>query len=412
MALNFKISNDLQNPLTAQFEIVERKGRGHPDTLADRLAELLSRTYSRLSREKFGTIVRHQFDKLTLMGGKCDVRFGGGNFVSPIRLLINGRATPQVGDEKFQYQDKLIEAASGFLQTELRNFDFFVNCRLMLEITANATRGLQPSNSGAERSTPYSRFRPGRLTDLPEYTRPVANDTAVGCGWAPYTPLERLVLQLERTLNSDETKQTYRWLGSDIKIMAIRDRQMVFITLCVPQISNLVASLKQYRKNMDTIGSIIRTICEEYRDEFQVQISINTADGQRDDLLYLLYTGSCVESGDEGQVGRGNRIGGVISSRRPFSIEGLSGKNPQYHAGKLYSVMAWQAATEIWRQTRVPCEVFIVSQSDKPIDEPWSVVVNAPGSIDEYAVREIVRSIVSDVTGTTDRILLGKYDLS
>jgi S-adenosylmethionine synthetase len=74
---------NLEDLSKAGFEIVERKGRGHPDTLSDKLAELLSRTYCELTREKFGTILRHQFDKLTIMGGKCDVRFGGGRFCFP-----------------------------------------------------------------------------------------------------------------------------------------------------------------------------------------------------------------------------------------------------------------------------------------------------------------------------------------
>ena len=77
--MNLTLLNKLLDPAQSAFEIVERKGRGHPDTLSDRLAELLSRTYCKLSREKFGTVLRHQFDKLTLMGGKCNVRFGGGN---------------------------------------------------------------------------------------------------------------------------------------------------------------------------------------------------------------------------------------------------------------------------------------------------------------------------------------------
>jgi S-adenosylmethionine synthetase len=47
------------------FEVVERKGRCHPDTLADRLAELLSVTYSKFTKEKYGVVLRHQFDKLS-----------------------------------------------------------------------------------------------------------------------------------------------------------------------------------------------------------------------------------------------------------------------------------------------------------------------------------------------------------
>jgi hypothetical protein len=39
--------------------IVERKGWGHPDTLADHLAERLSRAYSRYTLERFGAVLHH-----------------------------------------------------------------------------------------------------------------------------------------------------------------------------------------------------------------------------------------------------------------------------------------------------------------------------------------------------------------
>jgi S-adenosylmethionine synthetase len=411
IAMKINIVNNLQNPALSNFEVVERKGRGHPDTLSDRLAELLSKTYCELSRAKFGTILRHQFDKLTLMGGKCDVRFGGGTFISPIRLLINGRATPQVGDEKLFYRDALIETASTFLEKELRNFDFLTNCRLMLEITANTTRGVRTDSPNVDRSTPYSRFRPSKLTDLPEYTKPVSNDAAVGCGWAPYTPLENMVLEIENTLNADETKELYSWLGSDIKIMAVRNDRNVELTLCVPQISTLVPTLDRYKENVQKIRQLISEIIDTYSTYFKVDFSLNTADGQRDDLVYMLYTGSCIESGDEGQVGRGNRLGGVISSRRPFSIEGLSGKNPQYHGGKLYSVMAWDLAQKIWQKYKIPCEVFLICQSDVPIDQPWSVIINTAESLDNDGVQDLINQMLMDAGEYTNRILSGDFML-
>jgi S-adenosylmethionine synthetase len=44
-------------------EIVERKGIGHPDTIADALAERLSVALSRLYLERFGAILHHNVDK-------------------------------------------------------------------------------------------------------------------------------------------------------------------------------------------------------------------------------------------------------------------------------------------------------------------------------------------------------------
>jgi S-adenosylmethionine synthetase len=71
------------------------------------------------------------------------------------------------------------------------------------------------------------------------------------------------------------------------------------------------------------------------------------------DELYLTYTGSSIESGDEGVVGRGNRVTGLITPLRPMNIEGASGKNPVYHVGKLYNLAAQRIATSR-RRCRAP----------------------------------------------------------
>ena len=62
--MKINIAKELLDIEKLDFEITERKGRGHPDTLSDHLAELLSRTYSKFTLEKYGVVLRHQFDKL------------------------------------------------------------------------------------------------------------------------------------------------------------------------------------------------------------------------------------------------------------------------------------------------------------------------------------------------------------
>jgi S-adenosylmethionine synthetase len=56
-------------------EVVERKGAGHPDTLADGVAEAISRAYSRYCLDGFGAILHHNTDKTSLLGGAAHVRF-------------------------------------------------------------------------------------------------------------------------------------------------------------------------------------------------------------------------------------------------------------------------------------------------------------------------------------------------
>ena len=70
-----------KNSHNTEFEIVERKGVGHPDTLSDHLAEYLSVKYSHFTREKFGAVLHHNFDKVGLLGGKSSVQFGSGKLI-------------------------------------------------------------------------------------------------------------------------------------------------------------------------------------------------------------------------------------------------------------------------------------------------------------------------------------------
>lgn len=67
MVLN--INDGYKSPDNNPLEIVERKGLGHPDTLADMLAEKISIAYSQYCIKNFGAVLHHNLDKLNTMGG-------------------------------------------------------------------------------------------------------------------------------------------------------------------------------------------------------------------------------------------------------------------------------------------------------------------------------------------------------
>ena len=59
-------------------EFVERKGKGHPDTLSDRASEELSIALCDYYLSHFGRVYHHNVDKCVLVGGQSkDVIFGG-----------------------------------------------------------------------------------------------------------------------------------------------------------------------------------------------------------------------------------------------------------------------------------------------------------------------------------------------
>ena len=49
-------------------EIVERKGRGHPDYIADAISEEVSHALSLYYLEHFGVILHHNVDKSLVVG--------------------------------------------------------------------------------------------------------------------------------------------------------------------------------------------------------------------------------------------------------------------------------------------------------------------------------------------------------
>jgi len=53
-----------------------------------------------------------------------------------------------------------------------------------------------------------------------------------------------------------------------------------------------------------------------------------------------LPTRCSAESGDDGEVGRGNRTNGLITPNRPMNLEVAAGKIPVTHIGKLCNVVA------------------------------------------------------------------------
>jgi S-adenosylmethionine synthetase len=183
-------------------EVVERKGLGHPDTIWDALAKTLSRNPCREYRSRFGDILHHNIDKGLLCGGRSAPTFGGGTVLAPITIYLAGRAVARVGDEAVPIEDIVIEGSRAWMRANLHALD--------------ADRHVEVHNL----------IRPGsqELQDL--FTRrrqskvPLANDTAVGLGYAPMSALERLVLAAEQHINGRDRSRVHPAWGETSKSSA------------------------------------------------------------------------------------------------------------------------------------------------------------------------------------------------
>lgn len=364
-----------------KVEIVERKGKGHPDTLCDKAAEELSVRLSQYYIETFGQVQHHNVDKVLLVGGQSNARFGGGDVIEPIYLLMSGRAVDVV-DRDYERQVPVgkfaVEHTREWLSGDLPNLDVNSDVIIDYKIRAGSTDLVGNFEVGV---------------DIPR-----ANDTSFGVSYAPLSPTEILVLEAEQLLNHGYTKKKWPQIGEDIKVMGTRVGDSIHLQVAAAIISTHTKDAEEYASVMEGIGELLSDMAVKITDQ-PVEVSVNTADSPEDGLFYLTVTGTSAEHGDDGQVGRGNRANGLITPYRPMTLEAAAGKNPVSHVGKTYNVAAREIVEKVVEEhpdlSQVYC--YLVSQIGAPITEPKAINVELFGECDIDKVRGSVESISEEV---------------
>ncbi|MEM4673576.1 MAG: methionine adenosyltransferase [Pyrobaculum sp.] len=384
-------------------EIVERKGQGHPDYIADGISEWVSRYLSRYYLENFGVILHHNVDKTLVVGGQAAPRFGGGEVLQPIYILVSGRATYEVktrdGVVKVPLGPIVVKAARDWIKQNFR----FLDPDLHVVIDYKIGQG------SADLVGIY---------DLGARTIPLANDTSVGVGYAPLTPLENLVYKTERLLNSRDFKAKYPEVGEDVKVMGVRVGRDIKLTVAAAIISRLTKDKSHYLSVKEDIKKSIEDMAAKIVPDYNVEVTINAADKPEYDIYYLTVTGTSAEHGDDGMTGRGNRANGLITPMRSMSLEAAAGKNPVSHVGKIYNVVAQRIADKIYAEVKGITEAYveIVSQIGRPINEPkiLNIEIIKEGELTGETRREIeaiAREELEKIAYITEYILRGEVSL-
>ena len=342
----------------APIEVVERKGLGHPDSICDALAEEISIALSRHYLEHFGVILHHNVDKLLLVSGQSRPAFGGGEVIAPITLYLAGRATFEARGRIVPVEAIAIEACRSWLQTHMRYLDPLRHVRIHCCIGPGSSDLVQLFLRRRDPSTW------------------LANDTSIGTGFAPLTPLEQLTLRVERELRSPELLALRPERGEDLKVMAVRRGTRMALTVSDAFVDRTLRSIDDYQACREQLRADVRS-CAGLGGELDVQV--NAADDLDAGSIYLTVTGTSAESGDDGEAGRGNRACGLITPYRAMSMESVAGKNPVSHVGKLYNVAAFRIAAQLVEQvTGVrSASVQLVSRIGAPVREPQLVHVQA-----------------------------------
>jgi len=338
---------------TLPLEIVERKGVGHPDTICDALVETISSELSRFYVERFGTVLHHNVDKALLCAGSAVPAFGGGEVIEPIEIYLAGRAVSEFGGTRIPVEEIAVESSRKWLRQHLSHLDPERHVRLLPRL-----RSTSPDLA--------SLFLRGQ-----EAGQWLANDTSFGVGFAPLDDLERIVLAVERALNSRDAKVAYPHIGEDVKVMGARSGDSIALTVACAFVGRHVASLDDYHTKRQLVQGLALETARAITG-LPLDIAVNAADQLSPGSVYLTVTGLSAEAGDDGQVGRGNRVNGLITPYRPMSLEAAAGKNPVAHVGKLYNVMASRVADAVVREASQVREAYcyLLSRIGSPIVEP------------------------------------------
>jgi S-adenosylmethionine synthetase len=359
-----------------RVEIVERKGTGHPDYLCDSIMESISIALSREYVREFGTILHHNIDKGLLAAGRTEKRFGGGNVLKRMELIIGDRATVAAGGKKIPVAEIAVDAAKQWLSRNMRYIDpeKHLNYRVVLA-------------QGSE-----------ELTDIFSRRGAIrgANDTSAAVGYYPLSPTERAVLELERYLNSKPFKKKHPETGEDVKVMGLRTKKDLDLTVAMPLVCNFVGSEQEYFDLKNILHSEMQAFVERFQEFHHCSVYFNTLDSPGRGLggVYLSLLGTSAEDADSGQVGRGNRVNGLISMNRPMGTEAAAGKNPVSHVGKIYNVLAHKIAKDVYEKIEGVREVYVLllSRIGTPIDMPQMATAQVLLE-GRRKVREIVRPI-------------------
>ncbi|MEB3845363.1 MAG: methionine adenosyltransferase [Desulfurococcales archaeon] len=386
-----------------KVELVERKGLGHPDYISDAAAEAASRALSKLYLERYGRILHHNLDKVLLVGGQAAPKYGGGDIIQPIYIIVSGRATTEVrtagGVEHVPVGTTIIRAVKDWIKENFRYLDPETHVVVDYKIGKGST-DLVGIFDSAE-------------------TIPRSNDTSFGSGYAPFSTLEKLVYQTERFLNSRELKSKIPAVGEDVKVMGLRNGKHIDLTIASAMISRHVHDRDEYLSVKEEVRSLVLDLASKIAPDYDVNVYINTGDIPEKDIVYLTVTGTSSEHGDDGMTGRGNRANGLITPLRPMSLEAAAGKNPVNHVGKIYNIVAIDLANKIYREVKGVKEVYvkILSQIGRRIDDPLVADVKVKpekGGLtadQKNEIASIVDETLENITSYTMKILNGEVTL-
>jgi len=363
--------------------------------MMDKISVALSEEYLR----RFGAILHHNIDKGLLVAGEVECRLRGGRVLKPMLVVFGDRATFGVGRDTVPVEQIVRDTAKKWFKQNLRMVDPDEHVRYQIELK----RGSQALTDIFERK--------GRYLG--------ANDTSAAVGFAPMTTTEHVVLETEQFLNSTDFKRRHPETGEDIKIMGMRKNKHLNLTAAVAFVDSYVESETDYFRRKEEIKREILDFVRSRTNLDSIDVRVNTADapGRGVPGMYLTVLGTSADGADCGQVGRGNRVNGIIPLNRPTCSEAAAGKNPVSHVGKIYNLLTYQIASRIQTEITGVREVYVwlLSEIGRAVNEPKiasvQMILESGTTLKEVSgkVEDLVSAELSNIDKFSSDLAHGRF---
>lgn len=337
------------------IEIIERKGIGHPDTLADGIAEELSRKFC-LSK---GILERYFFDGVLIYGGESEAYFKGGKLKQPIKITI-----PAMMPHNHNNEDFIKETTLNYMKDVLHEF-----------------------------SSEYCIVNPVIYTTSQKfYDSEKSSDSSIATAHYPLSLLEKTVIETEQYL-IDKIENKKSFLGEDIKIRAFRYKDMTDFIIACRFISKYIENQDDYFDKKIIIEDDIKEfIRKKYDGDFSLKINPD----ENNNRFNLSFLGSCIDSFAKGYTGKGNSISGLKSLLMPISSDGFYGKNIVRHPGRVHNVLAVLMAKKLSEKFDLEeCYVHIVGEVGDNILAPSYTIIESQKKLNHEDVEQEVNNVIN-----------------
>lgn len=333
------------------IEVVEKKGIGHPDSMADSIAEELSCVINDYFINKYGEVPRYNTDQVSIIGGDVDFNFGSGEIKKKSVIDLAGNI-PYLNEDDISEIQEISEKQIYSYLTNILSFD----ARELFQIEWRI-------NHYSEKNSSF--FQDAETA--------LAEDTVVACGFYPYSDLEKLTLDTNEYIETHLSKEYP--IGCDTKILAIKSSIQNKVELIISmgfKALEIQDSYKYFVIKQKVKEKIDNFVTKKIPSDSEISVKINAADDEKQGKGYVLLSGSASEH-DKGISSKGNRLSGLITPFRHNSFETVFGKNPIYHTGKIYNVLSFLLAKEISTFIDDKVEIFIVSELGMPMANPKAI---------------------------------------